>query len=68
MKFSIILDSIQSTIVPSDSKEGYTWTQAIQAIESYCRDSGYDLQSEYFAVVSNHQEEYLSGTFPLILV
>lgn len=67
MKFSVILDSVQSVIVPSDSKEGYTWKQAIQAIESYCYDCGYDLQSEYFAVVSDHQEDYLAGTFPLVL-
>lgn len=67
MKFSVILDSVHSVIVPSETKEGFTWKQAIQSVVEYCQESGYKLQAEYFEVVSDNQEDYLAGKFPLHL-
>ena len=68
MKFSVILDSVHSVIVPSETKEGFTWKQAISSVIEYCQESGYKLQAEYFEVVSDNQEQYLSGQFPIVLV
>ena len=67
MKFSVILDSVHSVIVPSETKEGFTWKQAIHSVVEYCQESGYKLQAEYFEVVSDNQEDYLAGKFPLHL-
>lgn len=67
MKFSVILDSVHSVIAPSETDEGFTWKQAVQEIVEYCQECGNDLQAEYFEVVANHKDEYLSGAFPLFL-
>ena len=67
MKFSVILDSIQSKIVPSEDTVGLTFKQAVDEIINYCQEADYSLQEEFFHVVREHQEQYLSGQFPLLL-
>lgn len=66
MKFSVILDSIQSKVVPSEDS-GMTFKQAVEEILDYCREAGYTLQEEFFQVVSENQEQYLAGKFPISL-
>ena len=67
MKFSVILDSIQSKVVPSEDTVGLTFKQAVDEIINYCQESEYSLQEEFFHLVREHQEQYLSGQFPLSL-
>ena len=67
MKFSVTLDSVNSVIAPSETGQGFTWKQAIEEVVSYCDESGYSLQREFFQVVSDSKEEYLAGKFPLVL-
>ena len=68
MKFSVTLDSVNSVIAPSETGQGFTWKQAIEEVVSYCDESGYSLQRDFFRVVADSQDAYLDGTFPLQLV
>lgn len=65
MKFSVVLDSIKSYIVPSEN--GMTFNQAINHIIEYSNESGYELQASYFSEVLKNKDDYLNGTFSLDL-
>ena len=68
MKFAVVLDKVCSSIVPSDTSEGFTWKQAVQEVIEYCKEADYLLQEEFFEVVYENKDAYLSGNFPIVLV
>ena len=64
--YSVVLDEKHSSVIPSENA-GMSFVDAVNCIIDYCIDSGYNLQADYFESILDHEKEYVSGNYPVIL-